>query len=116
MPSRHEEKYIITYRQYLMLKERAMQVLTPDPNGQDGSYLINSLYFDDRLDHALDEKLDGLPDHSKFRIRAYDLSPELIKLEKKDNYSAATSKWYIRKSTVDDGQLSIVNAANTART
>lgn len=92
MPSRHEEKYIITYRQYLMLKERAMQVLTPDPHGQDGSYLINSLYFDDRLDHALDEKLDGLPDHSKFRIRAYDLSPEFIKLEKKDKHGILTQK------------------------
>ena len=92
MPSRHEEKYIITYRQYLMLKDRAMQVLNPDPNGQDGSYLINSLYFDDRLDHALDEKLDGLPDHSKFRIRAYDLSPEFIKLEKKDKHGILTQK------------------------
>lgn len=98
MPSRHEEKYIITYRQYLMLRQRARQVLTPDPHGQDGSYIINSLYFDDRMDHALDEKLDGLPDHSKFRIRAYDQSPDFIKLEKKDKHGIITQKQDVRIS------------------
>lgn len=106
MPSRHEEKYIITYRQYLMLKERAMQVLTPDPHGEDGSYVISSLYFDDLMDHALDEKLDGLPDHSKFRIRAYDHSPELIKLEKKDKHGILTQKWDAQISREQAGLLS----------
>lgn len=92
MPSRHEEKYIISYRQYAMLRSRAQQLLTPDPNAPMGSYVITSLYFDDLLDHALYEKLDGLPEHRKFRIRTYDYSNKVIKLERKDKHGILTEK------------------------
>jgi hypothetical protein len=63
MATRHEEKYIISYRQYAELKSRAMQLLTPDSHGKMGNYVITSLYYDDPLDHALYEKLYGLPEH-----------------------------------------------------
>lgn len=92
MPSRHEEKYIIDYRQYAMLRSRALGALTPDPHGVMGSYVITSLYYDDHLNHALYEKLDGLPEHSKFRIRTYDYSDKVIKLERKDKHGILTEK------------------------
>ena len=92
MLSRHEEKYIIDYKQYVTLRERALRLLTPDPNGIMGSYIITSLYFDDYMDHSLDEKLDGLPEHSKFRIRTYDFSDRMIKLERKDKQGVLTNK------------------------
>lgn len=92
MLSRHEEKYILDYRQYLMLRNRAMAVLTPDENALDGSYVITSLYFDDPLDTALYEKLDGLQEHSKFRLRTYGCSSEVIKLERKDKQGIMTKK------------------------
>ena len=92
MLSRHEEKYIIDYRQYALLRQRAMELLTPDPHGDMGSYVITSVYFDDYLDHALDEKLDGLPEHSKFRIRTYDYSDGMVKLERKDKHGIMTRK------------------------
>lgn len=92
MPSRHEEKYIIDYRQYAMLKARALGVLTPDAHGDNGSYVITSLYFDDPMDNALYEKLDGLPEHSKFRVRTYDYSSRVIKLERKDKQGILTHK------------------------
>ena len=53
MLTRHEEKYIIDYRQYVMLRSRATEVLKPDANGDNGSYIITSVYFDDHLDNAL---------------------------------------------------------------
>lgn len=92
MAVRHEEKYIIDYRQYLMLRHRALQVLSPDPHGDMGSYVITSLYYDDPLNNALYEKLDGLPEHSKFRIRTYDYSDRFIKLERKDKHGVLTEK------------------------
>lgn len=92
MAVRHEEKYIIDYKQYLILRHRAMQILKPDPHGQNGSYVITSLYFDDPLNTALYEKLDGLPEHSKFRIRTYDFSDRFIKLERKDKHGVLTQK------------------------
>lgn len=92
MPWRHEEKYIIDYQQYAMLKARAFGALTPDTHARDGSYIITSLYYDDPLDNALYEKLDGLAEHSKFRIRTYDHSDRVIKLERKDKNGILTHK------------------------
>lgn len=93
MPSRHEEKYIIDYSQYAVLKSRASQILTPDSHGQNGSYSIASLYFDDPGDTALLEKLDGLPEHTKFRVRVYDSTSDVIRLERKDKRGILTEKF-----------------------
>ena len=92
MASRHEEKYIINYKQYALLKSRIQEILTPDIHGDHGSYLITSLYYDDHQDHALKEKLDGLPEHSKFRIRTYGCSDTVIHLERKDKHGILTHK------------------------
>jgi SPX domain protein involved in polyphosphate accumulation len=92
MLSRHEEKYILTYAQYAVLCQRARQVLTVDPNGQNGSYTITSLYFDDPEDTGLSEKLDGLKLHSKFRLRTYNHTDAFIKLERKDKQGILTKK------------------------
>ena len=80
---RHEEKYIIDYAQYARLKVRAEKILTPDPHGQNGSSTITSVYYDDPMDTALLEKLDGLARHTKFRLRTYDFSDSVIRLERK---------------------------------
>lgn len=103
MLSRHEEKYILTYAQYAVLLQRVRQVLTPDPHGEAGSYTVTSLYFDDPEDTGLAEKLDGLKLHSKFRLRTYDQSNTVIKLERKDKQGILTKKI---SATVEKAQLS----------
>lgn len=92
MAERHEEKYLIDYRQYALLKSKAMQLLTPDPHGELGSYLITSLYYDDPEDTALLEKLDGLSRHTKFRVRTYDCQDTMIRLERKVKQGIITEK------------------------
>lgn len=92
MLSRHEEKYILTYAQYLLLRQRAAMALLPDTHGDRGCYTITSLYYDDPQDTGLYEKLDGLALHSKFRVRTYDLSDSFIKLERKDKQGILTQK------------------------
>jgi len=89
---RHEEKYIIEYARYAVLKARAEKVLTPDPHGQNGSYTITSLYYDDPMDTALLEKQDGLARHTKFRLRTYDFSDKVIRLERKVKEGILTQK------------------------
>ena len=89
---RHEEKYIIDYSCYALLKARAEKVLTPDSNGQNGSYVITSLYYDDPIDTALLEKQDGLARHTKFRLRTYNFSDKIIRLEKKVKEGVLTQK------------------------
>lgn len=110
MAVRHEEKYIIDYRQYLMLRQRALQILTPDTHGNMGSYVITSLYYDDPLDNALYEKLDGLPEHSKFRIRTYDYSDRVIKLERKDKHGILTEKC---DAPITRDQIALLDGTNT---
>ena len=90
MAERHEEKYLIDYRQYALLKARASRVLAPDPNGE--SYLITSLYYDDPVNTALLEKQDGLALHTKFRLRTYDCRDGFIRLERKVKQGIITQK------------------------
>lgn len=92
MLSRHEEKYILTYRQYLQLRSRAREVLTPDKHGDAGTYTITSIYYDDPEDTGLYEKLDGLALHSKFRVRTYDYDTGFVRLERKDKLGILTNK------------------------
>lgn len=92
MLSRHEEKYILTYAQYAMLRERAIMALHPDPHGDNGTYTITSVYYDDPQDTGLYEKLDGLALHSKFRVRTYDHDGSFMKLERKDKQGILTQK------------------------
>lgn len=51
--------------------------------GPDGRYRIRSLYFDNVYDTALMEKIDGVNEREKFRIRYYNGDPSVIHLEKK---------------------------------
>lgn len=105
MLSRHEEKYILTYAQYAILRQRVLQVLHPDSHGVNGTYTLTSLYFDDPEDTGLYEKLDGLRLHSKFRLRTYDCDGSFIKLERKDKQGILTHKF---TATVDRSQLPLL--------
>lgn len=51
--------------------------------GSAGNYLIRSLYFDNLADKALREKIDGVNEREKFRIRYYNGDVSQIHLEKK---------------------------------
>ena len=44
-------------------------------------YMIRSLYFDDCYECAYEEKLAGVEARSKYRIRIYNYSDSIIKLE-----------------------------------
>lgn len=68
--------------------------MKPDPHmGGQGSYLIRSLYFDTPGDKALAEKLTGVDNREKFRIRFYNHDPSFIRLEKKVKINGLTAKF-----------------------
>ena len=92
MATRHEEKFLIDYRQYVLLRSRAEAAMRPDEHAPDGSYLITSLYYDDRQDSALDEKLDGVRVHTKYRVRTYGADGDFIRLERKVKRGIMTEK------------------------
>ncbi len=81
---RHELKYRIGYPQYLELRRRLRTVMSADSHtGDDGRYLIRSIYFDNYRDKALREKIDGVSRREKFRIRYYNDDISYMTLEKK---------------------------------
>ena len=64
-----------------------------DPHaGPDGRYTIRSLYFDNYQDKVLREKIDGLNNREKFRIRYYNGDAAVIHLEKKSKMRGLCNK------------------------
>lgn len=81
---RHELKYYINFRDYMVLRQCLKGLMKPDKHsGRNGDYHIRSLYFDDMDESALLEKLSGTKDRGKYRIRIYGLSSKVIRFEKK---------------------------------
>lgn len=84
MAFRHELKYYINYRDYILLRNALKALLPLDRfSGSSGDYHIRSLYFDDIYETALAEKIAGTDIRHKYRIRIYNHSDGTIKFEKK---------------------------------
>ncbi len=84
MQFRSEVKHPITPGDKASLCAALRTVATPDPHaGERGQYTVRSLYFDNWQDKALREKLNGVSQREKFRIRYYDDDLAFIRLEKK---------------------------------
>lgn len=84
MKYRNEIKHIITPGDKAALYTSLTAVAQRDEHaGVDGTYRVRSLYFDNLYDKALREKIDGLCDREKFRIRYYGDDLDFIRLEKK---------------------------------
>jgi hypothetical protein len=90
---RHELKYYINYEDYTYLRNRIKSILNMDENSAEGvGYHIRSLYFDDIFNSALEEKQSGVFKRKKFRVRIYDKSDSVIKLECKEKFGEYISK------------------------
>lgn len=81
---RNELKYAITPADRAVICANLRAVAKLDAHvGVRGYYSVRSLYFDNICDKALREKLDGVNEREKFRLRMYDGDQRLIHLEKK---------------------------------
>ena len=69
IPLRHELKYFITPAELTVLRHSLTPLMKLD---QGHEYYIRSLYFDTINDDALDEKIAGVGNRKKYRIRIYD--------------------------------------------
>ena len=79
---RVEKKFIINHQERVLLEKRLKDIIPMDKHcvGNE-SYEIRSLYFDTITDRCCVEKEDGLLVHEKIRIRTYNNSDKVIKLE-----------------------------------
>ena len=96
---RHEWKHVISPADCAILRSRLRVLLPADQNGDsNGRYYIRSLYFDNPEDKVLREKLDGVSNRDKYRIRYYNHDPGFIKLEKKSKRNGLCRKDSVRVS------------------
>ncbi len=91
---RHELKFRISDSAAEILKQKLSLVMSKDKYAKykDGSYIIKSLYFDDRESSAYYEKIDGVLYRKKYRIRIYNDDDSFIRLEKKMKHNGMTAK------------------------
>ncbi|MEA5014545.1 MAG: polyphosphate polymerase domain-containing protein [Candidatus Limiplasma sp.] len=93
VPLRHELKYFIKPVEYEVLRRVLDRTLRRDPNGDENNeYHIRSLYFDSFFNHAVLDKLNGVKDRDKYRIRIYNFSDKIIRLECKTKVGSLISK------------------------
>lgn len=84
---RHELKYYINQFEYEFLKVKLKAILNQDKHSIDeAGYHIRSLYFDNLYNNDLYEKNYGILKRKKIRIRIYNKSDSVIKLERKYRY------------------------------
>ncbi len=91
---RHELKFKISNAAAEVLKQKLSLIMKKDKNAyfKDGSYLIKSLYFDNRNSDSYYEKMDGVLYRKKYRIRIYNEDDTFIRLEKKMKHNNMTAK------------------------
>lgn len=89
---RNEWKYYISLWEAELLKRRLLPFMERDTHAKDGEYTIRSLYFDDYWDSAYEEKMMGVMNRQKWRIRIYNYSDASIKLERKKKWGSYIHK------------------------
>lgn len=115
---RNECKHYVTELELIGLRQRLNAVAKKDRfSTNNGGYLIKSLYFDNCYDKALNEKLMGVANREKFRIRFYNNDTSYIRLEKKSKIKGLCLKKGTRLSAEQvqallDGEISWMTAAD----
>jgi hypothetical protein len=115
---RHELKFFINQHQFYLIRQRLKSLMSQDNNvGATGEYHIRSLYFDDVSNKALHEKLGGIRDRVKYRIRIYNVQDNVIHFEKKIKFNdyIAKVKEPISRATYEAvvaGNFEVLNEPN----
>lgn len=79
---RNELKFICSEQQLCLIEQRIREICRRDPHaGDNGTYTVSSVYFDDPQDSCYWDNINGVNVREKFRIRIYDGNMQRIALE-----------------------------------
>ncbi|KAF1305075.1 polyphosphate polymerase domain-containing protein [Enterococcus saccharolyticus] len=95
---RREIKYRISLATALRAQNFLKQVLPADPYNGIHGYMVRSLYFDSIYHDDLEDKLDGIEDRRKIRLRIYSPTDQTVKLELKSKNGEWQQKQSLRLS------------------
>lgn len=103
---RHELKFVCGEQALRLMEERIRLVCRRDSHaGAGGYYAIRSLYFDTYDDRFLYESLSGVDRRHKYRIRIYNGSGDMIRLERKSSRGGLKRKESCRITRAQCGQM-----------
>lgn len=107
---RVEDKYVCQESELVLFQQRLGSVLRSDDNQKsDMGYTVTSVYFDDLFDSHLQDTIEGVSQRQKYRIRIYDHSLDVIKLEVKyKRYNRAMKK----SCRISEEQMKMLLAGN----
>ena len=89
---RREIKYIIPLSEVYDIKNKLDCALNKDSHYDDKPYKVRSLYFDSLGNRDFHDKLAGVENRRKFRLRIYGQDESVCKLEKKEKMGILQSK------------------------
>ncbi len=105
---RYELKFYISRSDYEYASSVLKTLMKKDAHqNQKKGYFIRSLYFDDIIDSSVEEKLAGIENRAKYRLRIYDTDQNWAKLERKQKLNN-----FIKKTSVNVSKneaLEIIN-------
>ena len=100
---RHEEKFLLTPGEAAYTQKLLDGLLRRDKYSTTGAYYIRSLYFDTPGDGDYLDKVLGVSDRRKVRLRIYDTETPRVRLEIKQKsgvYSHKTGVWLDREEAL----------------
>lgn len=103
---RKEIKYVVPFGKALAIRDQLDRLLPRDSHCTDGPYLVRSLYFDSVNNIDFAQKLAGVMDRKKVRLRTYDGDASLCKLEIKQKTDDRQQKLSLIVSEADAAELS----------
>lgn len=90
--NRVEKKYIIDPIEAEILKGRLRPYMRMDDHNGDKGYVVRSVYFDSIKNRDYQEKMDGVDNRKKIRLRVYDPNSTTAKLELKEKFNGNQRK------------------------
>lgn len=116
---RHEEKFLLNPGEAAYTQKLLDALLRRDRYSAPGAYYIRSLYFDTPGDDDYVDKVLGVSDRRKVRLRIYDTDTPRVRLEIKEKsgvYSHKTGVWLTREEALAliAGDASALLAQDTA--
>lgn len=91
---RKELKYYISYNEYVILSNFLRKILKQDKHNKDSSkgYYVRSLYFDTLGNKSFEDKMAGIEERTKYRIRVYNTKAKWVKFEIKSKFNNSVVK------------------------
>ncbi|MCH8004176.1 MAG: polyphosphate polymerase domain-containing protein [Nanoarchaeota archaeon] len=106
--NRNELKYYIPYKEYIVLSNLLKKIFQKDKYHKEslGGYLVRSLYFDTIDNKSFEDKVGGIEERSKYRLRIYDTHSKSVKFEikSKTNYIITKETAIISRNDAEEIQ------------